>query len=47
MWTFLQTASVAASLFNTYASFKAQKEARDETIYTQRSNLAFAKKEKA
>ena len=46
MWNFLQTASVAASLFNTYASFKAQKEARDETIYTQRSNLAFAKKKK-
>ena len=46
MWEFLQTASVAASLFNTYASFRAQKEAREETIYTQKSNLAYAKRKK-
>jgi hypothetical protein len=46
MFPFLETATIASSLFNTYASFRAQKEARDETIYTQKSNLAFAKKKK-
>ena len=43
---FLEAATMASSLFNTYASFKAQKEAREETIYTQKSNLAFAQKKK-